>query len=144
MKTCHTCKRPKSLEEFGNNKRNKDGKQPYCKECGKDKDRKHYLDSPLRKTKIMEANEHRRLESIKFVVEYLKDHPCVDCGEDNPILLEFDHRCDKVGNVSSMFLGSRERLVEEMEKCDVRCVRCHRLKTAEQLGYYKAILASLV
>lgn len=32
-KICTGCKLPKPLNEFGNNKRNKDGKQYWCKEC---------------------------------------------------------------------------------------------------------------
>lgn len=141
MKICHTCKLSKSLDEFGNNKKNEDGKQGYCKVCGKEKDRKHYADNPVRQAKIRAMNERRRKESIEFICEYFKQHPCVDCGETNPVLLEFDHRGDKKDCVSCMLMHSRNKLLQEMEKCDVRCVRCHRLKTARDFGFYKCFLS---
>jgi hypothetical protein len=35
---------------------------------------------------------------------------------------------------------SLENLKLEIEKCEVRCVKCHRLKTADQLGWHKDIV----
>ena len=62
-------------------------------------------------------------------------HPCVDCGEVDIIVLEFDHReaVTKVDNVASMpkHFGW-ERIWAEIQKCDVRCVKCHRHRHAAQ------------
>jgi hypothetical protein len=35
MKVCKKCKIEKKIEEFSNNKNEKDGKSSYCKECEK-------------------------------------------------------------------------------------------------------------
>jgi hypothetical protein len=73
-----------------------------------------------------------------FVLEYLKSHPCVDCGEVNPVVLEFDHvRGEKHFNISkaSTLNISLPRLQDEVAKCDVRCANCHRKKTYVALGH---------
>ena len=61
---------------------------------------------------------------------YLLDHPCVDCGEGDPIVLEFDHRDPKnklFALGAAVGLGySLVRVIDEIEKCDVRCANCHR------------------
>jgi hypothetical protein len=64
--------------------------------------------------------------SVKQIIkEYLFTHPCVDCWEDDPVVLEFDHRdpTAKKGLVGQM---SRSTVRAEIEKCDVRCANCHR------------------
>jgi hypothetical protein len=69
----------------------------------------------------------------------------VDCGETNPVLLEFDHvRGSKLNSVCNLIRRgfSWEKIAAEISKCEVRCCRCHRLKTAKQFGYRKMLLAS--
>lgn len=63
---------------------------------------------------------------------YLCNHPCVDCGESDPVVLEFDHvRGVKDTNVANLISGAgrMQRLMDEIAKCDVRCANCHRRKT---------------
>jgi hypothetical protein len=72
----------------------------------------------------------------EFVFNYLQEHPCVDCGLSDPIVMEFDHvRGRKIKEVSQLVQdGVRlERLSDEIAKCDVRCANCHRRKTASTL-----------
>lgn len=79
---------------------------------------------------------HRKAVAI---YEYLASHPCVDCGEPDPVVLEFDHvRGDKRANVKRMVSGtySLERVLEEIAKCEVRCANCHRRITARRGGFY--------
>ena len=71
----------------------------------------------------------RNKEYIAFVKSVLS---CVDCGEDNPVLLEFDHvRGKKKGNISDMPNLSYciETIQKEIEKCEPRCANCHRAIT---------------
>jgi hypothetical protein len=69
------------------------------------------------------------LKNMLCVLEYLKVHPCIDCGEANPLVLEFDHRSEKnftIGDSLTRAIISPDILLNEMELCDVRCANCHR------------------
>lgn len=68
---------------------------------------------------------------------YLSEHPCVDCGESDIRVLEFDHISDdKVANISKMVLDglSWTTILKEIEKCEVRCKNDHARKTYERIG----------
>ncbi len=55
-------------------------------------------------------------------------------------MLDFDHvKGDKIENVSIMINSgaSLERLILEIEKCEIRCANCHRRKTAKDFGSYR-------
>lgn len=56
---------------------------------------------------------------------------CSDCGYNaNPDALDFDHvRGTKTKNVSRMTQDTLEHLVEELDKCEVVCANCHRIRT---------------
>jgi hypothetical protein len=82
--------------------------------------------------------EQTRGRNRAIVFYYLKAHPCVDCGERNPVVLEFDHLSSKKNMISALVRwGSESRLKAEIEKCEVRCANCHRIKTAIQFSYWK-------
>ena len=74
----------------------------------------------------------------RLMREYLEDRGCVDCGNTNPIVLEFDHvRGWKRYDVSVMLNGgfAWTRILEEVAKCEIRCANCHRIRTAAQLKW---------
>jgi hypothetical protein len=82
------------------------------------------------------ANRRKRESHRQRVREYLLTHPCVDCGEPDPVVLEFDHR---VPVEKSFSIGEKlgvtwrwEIIEAEIAKCDVRCANCHRRRTAQQ------------
>jgi hypothetical protein len=88
--------------------------------------------SARRKAVVNKLNER--------IYAYLQSHPCVDCGERDPVVLEFDHvRGEKTYEISTLSWRqvSWERILEEIAKCEVRCANCHRRKTAKQRGTYR-------
>lgn len=101
--------------------------------------RRHY--AKHREKVIAKAKEYSKAARDRtraFVNAHLKANPCVDCGETNPIILEFDHISDdKEFNISdAVRVGyGMKKLKEEMAKCEVRCANCHRKKTYERGGW---------
>jgi len=88
----------------------------------------------------VQANRDRATqENQARVWAYLGQHACVDCGESDPVVLQFDHRGNKRKDVSAMLWSgfSWATIQTEIEKCDVRCGNCHRRKTARELGLYE-------
>lgn len=137
MKSCTKCKR--SDVEFHKNKSKPDGLQSICKLCKKEVGKKYFQDS---KKHHHELNILRKQETRQWIVEYFLLHLCIDCGEKDPVVLEFDHRSDKTMEISDMLsLGySIPKIELEIAKCDVRCANCHRRKTAKDFGWYKNVL----
>jgi hypothetical protein len=86
-----------------------------------------------------------RSDLNREIEEYLRTHACVDCGESDPLVLDFDHR-DGVQKLETVaFLrarGRRDEWLAEIEKCDVRCSNCHHRRTAKQFGWTKLLAAS--
>lgn len=147
MKTCFKCGLPKEDSEFHRFLRNKDGLQAHCKACRKAVDAGKYRRRTKDQNDLYLANEKRRRDSVtKKIFEYLLEHPCVDCGERDPLVLEFDHvRGDKIGDISGMaFKRSWEIIELEISKCEVRCANCHRRITRKRGNHRIYILAGQV
>jgi len=78
---------------------------------------------------------HRRWQAL--LLQYLEEHPCVDCGEDDVVVLEFDHLRDKARGISKMRNHRWESVLAEIAKCEVVCANCHRRRTARRGGWYR-------
>lgn len=139
-KTCAKCSTVKPLSEFNKNRARKDGLQPSCRDCCKKQTRSHYernKDYYKAKSQAARIPAQRRLFDLLF--EYLGNNPCVDCGESDIMVLQFDHQRDKVSSVCSMVMqrSSWESIQEEIAKCEVRCANCHMRRTAKQFNWYR-------
>ena len=93
--------------------------------------KQYYLDKSKARNKLMKA------ASRAFITAYLEQHPCVDCGNTDVRVLDFDHvRGTKLFNISAA--AGRKRHVSqamleaEIAKCEVRCANCHRIVTHER------------
>jgi hypothetical protein len=83
--------------------------------------------------KLYKAQKEYRIKVREKILDFLSKKKCIDCGENDPIVLDFDHidRDKKFKSVSQMLCGhySFETILKEIEKCEVRCANCHRRKT---------------
>ena len=81
-----------------------------------------------------EKNVRRKRELIDFVIS-LKQKPCMDCGVQYPhYVMDFDHRDRKlkltsINRMVNFHSYSKKKILEEIEKCDLVCANCHRIRT---------------
>lgn len=115
---------------------------PKCSDCTAAFNRAYYKQN-AEKRKAQQALSRESKKELKrdLVWNYLDSHPCVDCGESDPIVLEFDHRDpnEKEYQISYLLTGnwSIDKIVSELAKCDVRCANCHRRRSVDQFGHWK-------
>lgn len=139
MKKCNKCGEQKDLSEFRSRSISKDKKQSWCKKCADESKKIWYIKNKIKYRKLaLIWIKKRKIEVRKFLLEYLKHNPCIDCKKIfPPECMDFDHIKDKKCNISTMMSNSIEQIKKEIEKCEVRCANCHRIKTARQLNWYK-------
>lgn len=127
------------LKCFSKDKSTRDGLCRICKECNKRNLREHYAANKQRYIKKASVRKKKHVEKMnELVLEYLGEHPCVDCEECDPVVLTFDHvRGAKKDNVANLVgRGNKwEVILAEINKCDVRCCNCHMRKTRISLGW---------
>lgn len=142
MKQCNECHEIKPLEEFQKRASSKDGHAGKCKPCKRAYDNAHYAANPERRDYIRENRVAARQVSSQFFYDYFTSHPCAECGETDPVVLQFDHLDPKTKKyaVANMRGNSMETILAEIAKCRVLCANCHMRHTAVQLGWYANVV----
>ena len=140
-KKCHKCGEVKLETEWNKNAKRKDGLQSCCRVCTKALNNERYATCPKYKERIKKNNKAARQKTTQYVWDYLTTHSCVDCGESDPVVLEFDHVSgEKEFSIASgKYNQTLPKVIKEIEKCVVRCANCHRRKTAIELNWYHSI-----
>jgi hypothetical protein len=134
-KRCSTCKEWKPLEEFNRRSTAKDGRQWSCRDCNK---AYHYLHFDRHMAQIKARRKRQIRANQRQLLAYLLEHPCVDCGESDPAVLEFDHLRDKLANINTLTNGYPWRsIAAEILKCQVVCANCHRRRTYRRQGAWR-------
>jgi hypothetical protein len=141
LKVCSTCGEAKDETQFAYRNKALGRRWGTCKSCQSEQRRKWYRKNRAAHIKTASRNKKKaRAEAQQYIWDYLTAHPCVDCGESNPVVLEFDHvRGKKRMAVANMArqgysIGAIE---EEIAKCVVRCANCHRIKTHKERGWFR-------
>lgn len=129
QKRCTKCNLIKCLSEFAEiknkKKASKFGRASWCRIC-------HNTNS-YKSSKYRIYRRRCKLNRYRMIYLWLAKHPCIDCGETNPAILEFDHRDPSQKSFTiGQHLGATtpmHKIWVEIAKCDIRCVGCHRKKT---------------
>ena len=143
MIRCCRCRKRKPGSAFAWRRKAKGQRDTYCRPCRAAYKREHYLANKQRY--IDQAREQKQrlmLERTRYLLDYFSLYPCADCGESDPVVLEFDHLRDKKFNIGSALpYRNWESVLDEIAKCEVVCSNCHRRRTAKRIGSVRSILA---
>lgn len=140
---CIRCDFEKLQEEFAWRDKAKGKRLAHCRSCQAEYHRKHYAENrqkyieraAARKRWMRDGNRERLLE-------FLSVKACADCGETDPVVLEFDHLRDKKFAISqALRFQSWTSIRHEIEKCEVVCANCHRRRTARRGMSLRLLLA---
>lgn len=94
----------------------------------REKSRSHY---ERNKQYYFERNQKKVAEKRAFLSRYKEESGCKDCGKSYPgVAMDFDHRnpSEKDNGISELANFGWGRIKREIEKCDVRCAVCHRIR----------------
>jgi hypothetical protein len=126
MKVCTKCNEQKTLENFSWKDKNRGRKASECKSCHKIMRLAYYQ---ANKTKERQRANHRRMNLKAWYRDLKKTLCCHKCRESHPAILHFHH---KVSNQKELEISiainhgwSKERILKEMNKCEVLCANCH-------------------
>jgi hypothetical protein len=142
LRRCGRCQQLKPLSEFNWRRRRRQQLDNLCRPCRSEYHAEHYQAN--RERYIDQARERKKalaLERTTYLLDYFVSHPCVDCGESDPVVLEFDHLADKLFDIGqSLPYRNWQSILAEIAKCDVVCANCHRRRTGKRRGSLRALL----
>ncbi len=132
MKNCSQCNQIKPVSEFNKNSKKRDGYQSMCRDCSRSY-YKNYYKTTNKERKRLYTKNRAAAQEIRMLIAEKKSVPCMDCGQTYPTyVMDFDHRNPKDKSFmisSSVRARSIELVRKEIEKCDVVCANCHRIRT---------------
>ena len=134
LRRCGRCRHELPLECFN---RLGDGHQWWCRTCFAAYFRAR---GELHRDQSKAAKRARTRSLRAHVLEYLRGHPCVDCGESDPVVLEFDHIGDKTAAIAALVSdGAPLKTIDtEIARCEVVCASCHKRRTARRARWRRA------
>jgi hypothetical protein len=140
---CARCGEIKNVSNFNWRRIGRGELDTYCRPCRSAYGKQHYAANRQRYIDLEAKRKRARaMKRMHYLLEYFRLHPCVDCGEVDPLVLEFDHIRDKSFDIGAGLPDRNwESILREIAKCEVVCANCHRRRTAERVGTVRAILA---
>lgn len=97
--------------------------------------KKYYAKNKDKMQAQINASRRARRLDLRSKVDELKRAPCTDCGDTFiPFVMEYDHvpgRGAKAFEIGDAVRDTRpwNRILEEIEKCDLVCSNCHGIRT---------------
>lgn len=144
---CNSCKGdPQPIENFNWKNKAAGIRQRCCRTCKAAYQKRWYGKHKVEHRKNVVRNRQLNTAEVRRrLCEYLEAHPCVDCGERDIVVLQFDHVSgEKSMTISDMLRCDHtwKSILKEIAKCAVRCANCHVRKTAKQFGWYRLLVGA--
>jgi hypothetical protein len=137
---CSSCRKDLNPTNFSFKSRARGLRSTVCKACHSIYRKNHYLENKRKYIdKALRWNKKQGVVLSRYLFEILSHSPCVDCGEDDVLVLDFDHVHNKRIGIAEMYQNrySVAAVQKELDKCVVRCANCHRRKTAKESKFWK-------
>jgi hypothetical protein len=148
QRRCGSCGRLKPPVEFAWRRRKRGQRDNMCRPCRSAYKREHYLANRQRYVDQARIRKYvLRRERTAYLIKFFASHPCTDCGEDDPVVLDFDHVNPETKSFDvsqALPFRSWQSILEEIAKCEVVCANCHRRRTARRRGALRLLLSSPV
>src|SRR5260221_2067179 len=91
-KYCRGCERWRAVDDFSFKDAQKRTVRSRCRACCREASRRHYVRMKVAYLERNRRNNPRqRQAAAEFVYQFLVGHPCSECGEHDPVVLEFNH-----------------------------------------------------
>src|ERR1051326_7249795 len=140
MTACAVCGLAQEAEAFAFKNRATGRRHRKCKACMAMYGREHYARNREAYIARNVANMRERRRALRHRVwQILVQQACLDCGERDPLLLDFDHvdPAKKRGDIYSLVRSAYgwQTIADEIVKCVVRCANCHRRRTWMQFAW---------
>ena len=118
LRCCYRCGKiafdDKGLELFTKHAQSLHGRSNKCKAC--------FSKEIIAARAVLQAN-----------VDAMKKGPCMDCGQKfDPVCMDFDHvRGEKKWSIAVGIRRAKpwSEIEEEIDKCELVCSNCHRVRT---------------
>jgi len=130
-KECKKCGKVLPSQNFNKQSDTVDGLRSWCRSCTSEycrswKKSKNYS---IPDGKYSDSQKSYRQKNREYI-RSKKNKPCNLCGVTlDPILMDFDHLHSKKKNLAAMSINRKELIDQEIAKCQVLCIFCHKEKT---------------
>jgi hypothetical protein len=113
-----------------------------CRPCNLEYQKKWYSNNKTLQIQRSKDTKKRHQDILRsLIIDHLISNPCVDCGESDPIVLDFDHQDSSTKHLTISQIYGRglpvKTLMDEISKCQIRCSNCHRRRTSKQFNQWR-------
>jgi hypothetical protein len=146
-KLCKKCNITKPVSDFYQSRSKQDGLHYCCIPCDIERKRK-YNQRPEVKRRNRKRYQTRRevviLPRVQILSTLKTGVSCTDCLQNYPtVCMDFDHvRGDKqflIAHWPHLTKWTERDLHSELDKCELVCANCHRIRTAEREQFGRPI-----
>ena len=118
LRRCARCGERKALQAFAFRRRALNELDTYGRPCRSAYGKEHYARNRQRYIDHAATQKSRLAdERTAYLLEFFATHPCSDCGESDPVVLQFDHLGDKEFNIGAHLVRRPWRtILEEIAK----------------------------
>lgn len=132
MKTCSCCKKDFPIEKFAFKNKALGKRNSMCNDCRHERQKISYYKH--HKSNLNRIKQYKK-DNKEWFFKFKKTLSCCVCGESESSCLDFHHidSNEKDFVISDMIESSKNKILEEINKCACLCANCHRKYHAGKL-----------